>query len=74
MTDLLLQDDRSKATLIQPFLWKDKGVKVIVKRPDGLKHHVFQTMEQALQYCHTASLEINIAHIHGKSSLADQGN
>jgi len=74
MTGIFLGNDRSKATLIQPFLWKDKGVKVIEKRPDGLKQHVFQTMEQALQYCHTASLEINISHIHGKSSLADHGN
>ena len=66
MTGIFLGNDRSKATLIQPFLWKDKGVKVIEKRPDGLKQHVFQTMEQALQYCHTASLEINISHIHGR--------
>jgi hypothetical protein len=74
MTGILLENDRSKATLIQPFLWKDKGVKVIEKRPDGLKQHVFQTIEQALQYCHTASLEINISHIHGKPSLADPDN
>jgi hypothetical protein len=68
MANVLLQNDRLKATLIQPFLWRDKGVKLIEKRPDGLKHHLFQTMEDALQFCYTASLEINIAHIHGKGS------
>jgi hypothetical protein len=41
-------------------------VKLIEKRPDGLKHHLFQSMEEALQFCYASSLEINIAHVHGK--------